>query len=190
MEDPSNWFRYSWRFQGKDENKLETFNFSCFLRRWGYGFVWKGGRGIYNWKWYSANWETNSQQKPANKCNYKSFLLLIAASVPSVEKPNKLEKEFSNFFCRFFPNYFRKIVGHWRGKTYTGHSEQMHCLHYCPICSYDHLNAEVRFFLKIFTQPHGGNLCLLLTVGLDNVGHCKVSALLGNWWSSYNKSRR
>ena len=93
-----------------------------FLRRWEYGFVWKGGRGIYNWKWYSANWETNSQQKPANKCNYKSFLLLIAASVPSVEKRNKLEKEYSNFFCRFFPNYFRKIVGHWRGKTYTGHA--------------------------------------------------------------------
>ena len=96
-----------------------------FLRSWEYGFVWKGGRGIYNWKWYSANWETNSQQKPANKCNYKSFLLLIAASVPSVEKRNKLEKEYSNFFCRFFPNYFRKIVGHWRGKTYTGHRRQI-----------------------------------------------------------------
>ena len=45
------------------------------------------------------------------------------------------------------------------------------------------------FFWKSLPSPTVG-LCLSLTVGLDNVGHCKVSALPGNWWSSYNKSRR
>ena len=165
MEDHSKWFRYSLRFQGKDENKLETSYFSCFLRRWEYGFVWKGGiRGIYNCKWYSANWETNSQQKPANKCNYKSFLLLIAASVQSVEKRNQLEKGVQQFLLAFFPNYFRKIAGHWRGKTYTGHMEQMHCFGRLPfakkclplgtghkiyICPRKHIGEPMRHLFRV-----------------------------------------